>query len=208
MSIWGIVIAAGAGSRFGGPKHAGELGGKPLWEWARGALLEGGADGVVVVGPVPGGLPGGDRRQDSVSNGLAAVPHDTELIAVHDAARPLAPATLVADMVAVLKQTDATAVVPTLPLRDTVKEISASATVIRTLDRTQLVAVQTPQLFRAEVLRAAHAQFRGEATDDAAMVEAMGGSVMTVPGRRAAFKITYPEDMVLAEYFLKSGDRQ
>ena len=82
-------------------------------------------------GPVPGGLAGGERRQDSVSNGLSAVPDDIELIAVHDAARPLAPGSLVADMLAVLEQTDATAVVPTLPLRDTVKEISASATVIR-----------------------------------------------------------------------------
>ena len=200
--MWAIVVAAGGGSRFGGAKHDHELDGRPLWQWGRDALLEGGAASVVVVGPVEGGVPGGRRRQDSVANGLAVVPTEVEYVAIHDAARPLASALLVEDMHRLLIASDMDGVVPVVPLQDTVKEVAESRVVRRTLDRTQLVAVQTPQMFRADVLRAAHGAYVGDATDDAAMVEAMGGSVMTMAGERTALKITYPEDMVMARHYL------
>ena len=89
-SVWGIVVAGGSGLRFGGPKHSMELQGKPLWSWGRDMLVDAGVSHVVVVGPVPGGIPGGNRRRDSVAAGLAEIPDDVDYVIVHDAARPLA----------------------------------------------------------------------------------------------------------------------
>ena len=205
MSIWGVVVAAGTGSRFGGAKHEVDLGGRALWEWARDALVDSGADGVVVVGPVPGGVPGGDRRQDSVAAGLAHVPSGAAVISVHDAARPLAPAGMIKRMYTELNIAQVDGVVPVLTIQDTIKEVDGPR-IARTLDRTRLVAAQTPQVFRAHSLRRAHAEIDRDATDDAAMVEAIGGVVIVVPGERAAMKITYPEDLIVAEAFLDTGD--
>jgi len=204
MSIWGIVVAAGDGRRFGGAKQHFELKGRPLWEWSRDALIEGGVDDVVVVGLVPGGVEGGVRRRDSVAAGLARVPAQAAVIMVHDAARPLASSRLVARLCAHLVAEGVDCVVPVVPVRDTVVEVEGSR-VVRTLDRNRLVAVQTPQVFRAGALRKAHAEFEGDATDDASMVEAIGARVVTVSGERAAMKITYPEDMAIAESFLRKG---
>ena len=201
--MWGIVVAAGTGSRFGGNKHVAELAGRPLWQWASDALISAGAAGVIIVGPVPGGVAGGPRRQDSVANGLAQVPDDVELIAVHDAARPLASADLVRGMRRALASSAADGVVPTMPVRDTMKEVDDAGRIVRTLDRSALVAVQTPQLFRAASLRAAHRDVVGDATDDASMIELTGGTVITVPGEASALKITYPEDMVVAQHYLE-----
>jgi len=96
---------------------------------------------------------------------------------------------------------DVDAVVPAVPVRDTVKVV-VDGRVVRTVDRSRLVAVQTPQGFRADVLRAAHAAGDRDATDDAALVEAIGGTVVTVPGDPTNLKITYPEDLLLAEAVL------
>ncbi len=194
MSVWGIVVAAGEGRRFGGPKHARLLAGKPLWEWGRDALSEGGADGVVVVGDVPGGVPGGERRRDSVAAGLAAVPQAADLVVVHDAARPLASADLVRRVVARLGEGGADAVVPVLPVRDTLKEVEGGR-VTRTVERAGLVAVQTPQGFVADALRRAHDAGDEEATDDAQLVERIGGAVATVPGEPSNLKVTFPDDL-------------
>ncbi len=204
MRTWGIVVAAGSGSRFGGPKHVLELDGRPLWVWARDALLEGGVDEVTVVGPVPGGVAGGTRRQDSVAAGLAEVPAGIEVIAVHDAARPLASSGLVGRLLEALDAGDAHGVVPAVPVSDTIKVVDADR-IVSTLDRHSLVAVQTPQVFRAEWLRRAHGSAAGDATDDAAMVEAIGGTVITVPGEPAALKITYPGDVRAAVQHLEVG---
>ena len=199
--MWGIVAAAGSGSRFGGRKQEATLHGRPLWEWARDALLDGGAAQVVVVG-AEGGVPGGAQRRDSVAAGLAEVPAGADLIAVHDAARPLASARLVRALTEALRTEGAQGAVPALPIADTVKQIKGNL-VVATPDRAALAAAQTPQVFQAAALREAHARYPGPATDDAAMVEALGGRVVTVPGERAALKITFPEDLAAARAWLE-----
>ena len=201
MIAWGIVVAAGAGVRFGGDKHRARLGGRELWQWGRESLLAGGAAGVTVVGPVPGGVPGGVRRRDSVAAGLAAVPAHADAVLVHDAARPLATAQLVARVLDRLAAGDAPGVVPVIPLRDTIKETD-DATVVRTLDRDRLVAVQTPQGFRASVLREAHAEDEEDATDDALLLERRNHRVVTVNGEPWNLKVTFPEDLRVLEALL------
>ncbi len=194
MSLWGIVVAAGEGSRFGGPKHDCLLAGKPLWQWAADSLAAAGAADVVVVGAVRGGIPGGARRRDSVAAGLAAIPAGTELVLVHDAARPLASADLASRVVVRLEAGGADGVVPALAVRDTLKAVDGDR-VSHTVDRSALVAVQTPQGFLAEVLRRAHAAGDDDATDDAALVERIGGRVATVPGEPRNLKVTYADDL-------------
>lgn len=163
------------------------------------ADFEWGAEVVVV----PGGV---DRRQ-SVAHGLAALPPDVEIVLVHDAARPLAPPEL-AEAVAATVRDRAEACVPVVPLADTVKEVAGDQ-VVRTLDRSQLRAVQTPQGFRRTVLAKAHAwaatadpEETAKITDDASLVERIGGCVATIPGVQEAFKVTQPNDLLLAEALL------
>lgn len=201
MSFWGVVVAAGAATRYGSPKQTAQLGDAPLWQWAQRVLVAGGAAGVVLVGDVPEGLPGGDRRRDSVAIGLAAVPSDVEFVLVHDAARPLASESLVRAISIRLEQGDADGVVPVVPIRDTVKRVSAER-IIETVDRTELVLVQTPQGFVAEALRKAHASVEGDAPDDAYLVERAGGRVVSVPGEVSNLKITFPKDLIVAEGLL------
>ncbi|MCA1693111.1 MAG: 2-C-methyl-D-erythritol 4-phosphate cytidylyltransferase, partial [Actinobacteria bacterium] len=131
------------------------------------------------------------RRSDSVRQALAAIPVTADVIVVHDAARPLASPSLFAAVVAALD--DADGAVPGLQLADTVKRVR-DGQVIDTLDRAELVAVQTPQAFRAGVFRRAHAT-GADATDDAALVEAMGGCVVVVPGEPANTKLTSAGDL-------------
>ena len=208
--IWGIVVAAGSGSRFGALKHEVKLDGKALWEWARDALLDSGAYRVVVVGPVPGGVEGGPERHISVARGLTRVGEGATVVAVHDAARPLAPASMISRLYATLQERQPDGVVPVVPIPDAIKRLDVEdGRVLTTLSRADVVAAQTPQVFRAAVLRRAHAAFEvagsfGSAPDDAAMVEGIGGRVLTVPGERAAMKITYPEDLVMAEALARS----
>ncbi|MDH3470533.1 MAG: 2-C-methyl-D-erythritol 4-phosphate cytidylyltransferase [Acidimicrobiia bacterium] len=202
MSFWGVVVAAGAATRYGSPKQTAQLSDAPLWQWAQRALMAGGAAGVVLVGDVPNGVPGGERRRDSVANGLADVPADVEFILVHDAARPLASEALVRSIAIRLQQGDADGVVPVVPIRDTVKRVSGER-VIETVDRSELVMVQTPQGFTAEALRKAHASVEGDAPDDAYLVERAGGKVVSVPGEVSNLKITFPKDLVVAEGLLR-----
>jgi 2-C-methyl-D-erythritol 4-phosphate cytidylyltransferase len=141
---------------------------------------------------------GGAIRQESVALALAAVPDRFEIILVHDAARALAPGTLV-ESVAAAVRAGRDAVIPVLPVVDTIKEVAATGTVVGTVDRSVLRAVQTPQGFRRAILAAAHASAADEHTDDAGMVEKLGVRVHTVPGDGLAFKITRPMDLVVAE---------
>ncbi|MBN2112736.1 MAG: 2-C-methyl-D-erythritol 4-phosphate cytidylyltransferase [Acidimicrobiia bacterium] len=201
MTIHGILVAAGRGERFGGPKHAALLRGRPLWEWGREALRRGGVDELVVVGDVPGGVPGGARRRDSVWAGLAALPASACHVLIHDAARPLASADLVRRVIDRLLVGGVDAVVPVVPVRDTLKRVE-DGWVVRTVDRRDLVAAQTPQGFKVEVLRAAHRTGDDDAGDDAVMVEWIGGSVACVEGEVANLKVTYPGDLALAEAWL------
>jgi 2-C-methyl-D-erythritol 4-phosphate cytidylyltransferase len=155
---------------------------------------------------------GGQTRQESVRLGLAALPDDVGIVLVHDAARPLVPVDVV-DAVAAAVRGGAPAVVPALPLADTVKQVEPDAAggpelVVDTPERSRLRAVQTPQGFRRDVLTEAHDKLADQATDgsgatdDAAMVERIGVQVVVVPGHEEAFKVTRPIDLVLAEAVL------
>jgi 2-C-methyl-D-erythritol 4-phosphate cytidylyltransferase len=135
-----------------------------------------------------------------VRAGLAAVPAGATVIVVHDAARPLADRDLFERVIAAVRA-GADGAVPGLPVPDTIKRVGPSGDVIETLDRPALRAVQTPQAFAADVLRRAHAG-GGEATDDAALVEAAGGRVVVVDGDPANLKVTGPDDLVRAEGLL------
>lgn len=198
MIAWGVVVAAGRGTRFGGDKHEVLLGGRPLWEWARTALLEGGVSEVVVVGSVPDGIPGGDRRRDSVAAGLAAIPTSVSAVVVHDAARPLAGPGLVGRVLDRLAVGDVAGVVPGVAVRDTLKQVEDDR-VVRTVDRGPLISVQTPQAFLVEALRAAHAADDGDASDDAMLLEKAGEAVAWVEGDPANLKVTYPDDLLVLE---------
>jgi 2-C-methyl-D-erythritol 4-phosphate cytidylyltransferase len=144
---------------------------------------------------------GGPTRSASVRAGLAAVPAEAEVLVVHDAARPLATPALFERVVAAVRA-GADGAVPGLPVPDTIKRVDpGSGEVVETLDRPSLRAIQTPQAFSAAVLRRAH-ENGGDATDDAALVEAAGGRVVVVDGDPANLKITGPDDLVRAELLL------
>ena len=201
MIVHGILVAAGRGERFGGSKHAALLRGRPLWMWAEEALRHGGVDLVVRVGDVPGGVPGGERRRDSVRAGLEALPANASHVLVHDAARPLASADLVRRVIDRLLAGGVDAVVPVVPVRDTLKRVG-DGWVVETIARRGLAAAQTPQGFKVAVLRAAHEAGEGDAGDDAVLVEMMGGSVAAVEGEASNLKVTFPGDLALAEAWL------
>jgi 2-C-methyl-D-erythritol 4-phosphate cytidylyltransferase len=205
VEAWAIIVAGGGGTRFGRPKQYEQLGGRRVLDWAL-AAAGAACQGVVLV--VPGAdvetlagcqadvvVAGGARRSDSVRAGLAAVPARAEVIVVHDAARPLATGALWSAVLEAV-EAGADAAIPAVPVTDTIKRVE-DGTIIETVDRDQLVAVQTPQAFRAAVLRAAHAGV-GDATDDAALVEAAGGRVVTVPGEAHNLKITDTDDLEVA----------
>ncbi|MDP8959494.1 MAG: 2-C-methyl-D-erythritol 2,4-cyclodiphosphate synthase, partial [Actinomycetota bacterium] len=198
---WAVLVAGGKGKRFGGPKHRAELRGRPLWEWGRRALLEGGAAQVVVVGPVPGGVEGGSRRRDSVRAGLERVPDHVRFVLVHDAARPLASPALVKRVIERLRVGDVQGVVPALVVRDALKQVEGEW-VVGTIEREQVMTAQTPQGFVTQALKAAHAELEGDAADDAALVEKAGGEVVVIVGESANLKVTYPEDIDTAEALL------
>ena len=210
MSVWAIVVAAGAGERFGTTKQYEQLGDRRVLDWAleRARAV---ADGVVLVVPpdragesehgVDAVVAGGETRAGSVRAGLAAVPHEAEVVVVHDAARPLASAALFQRVVDAVRN-GADAAVPGVALADTVKVVD-DGTVVETLDRARLVAVQTPQAFAAPTLRRAH-EGGGEGTDDAALVEAIGGRVVVVPGEEANDKITTQHDLVVVRALIET----
>ena len=212
MSVWAVVVAAGSGRRFGGFKQYELLGHRMVVDWAVAAARTV-ADGVVLVVPperlragaerVDVVVAGGATRSASVRAGLAAVARDAGIVVVHDAARPLASPALFASVVAAVRA-GADGAVPGVPLSDTVKRVR-DGLVVATLDRDELVAVQTPQAFAASTLRRAHAG-GSEATADAALVEAAGGSVTVVPGDPANVKLTAVDDLAHAEQRLVTGN--
>jgi 2-C-methyl-D-erythritol 4-phosphate cytidylyltransferase len=200
MSVVGIVPAAGAGERLGAdvPKAFAVLGGRPLVEWSLDVLREV-CDRVVVAVPPdrvepPDLVAGGATRSESVRNAIEAAPEATVYV-IHDAARPLVTVELVRRCLDALEGFDGA--IAAAPVTDTVKEV-AEGRVIRTPDRSRLWAAQTPQVFRADVLRTA----AGEATDDAALVEAIGGRVCVVEAPRENLKVTTALDVRVAEMLL------
>lgn len=217
MSIVVIVPAAGTGSRFGSgiPKQFQPLAGKPLIQHViERFLLDEAVDRVVV--PVAEVLlsnvtnservmfvAGGETRQQSVIRGLAAA-GDAELIAVHDAARPLFSSTMFHAVIDAARELGAA--LPVMPVADTIHVMNEDATVARSLDRTQLGAAQTPQCFRAGILRdvlerAARENIEG--TDEAGLAARFGYTVKAVPGDPRNLKITVPEDLAIAESYLR-----
>ena len=204
--VWVIVVAAGSGRRFGGPKQYRPLAGRRVLDWSV-AAARSVADGVVlVVAPdeverpepeVDAVVVGASTRSGSVRAGLAAVPAPADVVVVHDAARPLADAALFAAVVAAVRD-GADAALPAVPVNDTLRTVGGGPA-----DREGLVAVQTPQAFRAGALRSAHAG-GAEATDDASLVEAEGGKVVVVDGSPDNLKITRPADLVVAEALLRA----
>jgi 2-C-methyl-D-erythritol 4-phosphate cytidylyltransferase len=144
-------------------------------------------------------IAGGVLRSDTVRCALAVIPADADVIVVHDAARPLAPPSLFREVVAAVAA-GADGAIPGLAPSDTVKRVDGDV-VVETIDRSELVLVQTPQAFRGDVLRAAHVG-APDATDDAALVERAGGKVVVVAGTPSANKITTPDDLVNMQRWL------
>ncbi|MFJ2608130.1 2-C-methyl-D-erythritol 4-phosphate cytidylyltransferase [Streptomyces sp. NPDC091279] len=225
-----VIPAAGRGVRLGpgAPKALRTLGGTPMLIHAVRALAASRAVSLVVVVAPPDGaaevrslldahalpertdflvVPGGESRQESVRLGLDALPPGHDIVLVHDAARPLVPVDTVDAVIEAVRE-GAPAVVPALPLADTVKEVEPATTpgtpepVLATPDRARLRAVQTPQGFDRETLLKAHSTITEDVTDDAGMVEKLGQRVVVVPGHEEAFKVTRPLDLVLAEAVL------
>ena len=225
-----VVPAAGRGERLGpgAPKALRSIGGVPMLVHAVRALAAArSVDLVVIAAPEDGVaevtalladhgivesgpgraatlvVSGGDTRQDSVARALVALPYDVDVVLVHDAARPLVPTSLVEAVVQTVRG-GADAVVPGLAVADTIKSIDRSEHVTGTLDRASLRAIQTPQGFRRHVLTDAHAAADpgAPATDDAGLVEALGGTVVVIPGHEEAFKVTRPFDLMVAEAVL------
>ncbi|TWE11629.1 2-C-methyl-D-erythritol 4-phosphate cytidylyltransferase [Rudaeicoccus suwonensis] len=208
-----VVVAAGLGTRLGAgmPKALVALRGRTLVEHAVTAARDV-ADHLVVVAPATHVtrfeelLPavtvvaGGAERTDSVAAGLAAVPAAAQVVLVHDAARALAPVALFRRVIAAVAG-GADAVVPGLPVTDTIKAVDSDRVVTATPDRATLRAIQTPQGFRRAALEAAHSGGH-LATDDAALVERAGGRVVVVDGDPSAIKITVQADLTTAERLL------
>lgn len=206
--VWTIIVAGGSGQRFGQPKQFALLGGRPVVAWSVDAARPWSTGTVLVVPPgttedygADVVVEGGSMRSASVRAGLAQVPDDAEVVVVHDAARPLASAALFEAVIDAVTTGGADGAIPGTEVRDTIKRIDAAQQVIDTLDRAALVAVQTPQAFRADVLRRAHGD-GDDATDDASLVEALGATVRVVPGEARNLKITTPDDLRAAEQFL------
>ncbi|MEZ7002812.1 2-C-methyl-D-erythritol 4-phosphate cytidylyltransferase [Streptomyces sp. AD55] len=226
-----VIPAAGRGVRLGpgAPKALRALGGTPMLIHAVRAMAASRAVSLVVVVAPPDGatevkglldahtlpegtdvlvVPGGETRQESVRRGLEVLPSGAyDVVLVHDAARPLVPVETV-DAVIEAVRAGAPAVVPALPLADTVKQVGPAEVpgtpepVVATPERALLRAVQTPQGFDHDTLVRAHTTVTGEVTDDASMVERLGLPVVVVPGHEEAFKVTRPLDLVLAEAVL------
>lgn len=218
-----MIAAAGSGERLGagGPKAFAEVFGRSLLAWSLAAFdAAESIEGVVVVAPRRGEdraaaaaeaagvevevVPGGEHRSQSVASGLEAV--GSELVVVHDAARPLVTAELIDEVVRRLDfDPEITGVIAATPVTDTIKEASVSRRVLRTPERSRLWAVQTPQAFRTAGLReaiASHPDELGTVTDDAMLVERFGGEVLIHQASADNIKVTTPRDLQIAAMLL------
>jgi 2-C-methyl-D-erythritol 4-phosphate cytidylyltransferase/2-C-methyl-D-erythritol 2,4-cyclodiphosphate synthase len=219
-----VVVAAGRGQRLAAPdKVLLPLAGQPMLAWSLAAIADTPQIGTVVVvagehtlaavealvqargfHKVAAIVPGGERRQDSVAAGLAALPAQTEVVLIHDGARPLADADLFRRCAEGAAATGA--VIAAMPVADTLKRVPAADRVISgTVDRSSLWAAQTPQAFRLDVLQRAFAANAGaDVTDEALLCEAAGIPVRVVPASSANLKVTHPEDVAVAEALLRA----
>jgi 2-C-methyl-D-erythritol 4-phosphate cytidylyltransferase len=222
LAVWAVLAAAGKGERLGSdrPKAFARLGGRPLLAESLERLD--GSDWLdqIVIAAAPGweepsilvaeeivatkvhsAVTGGETRSESVRLALEAVPEDAAAVVVHDAARPLVPEDVIERVLTALGE-GWDGAVPTLPLADTIKRVEGDR-VVETLAREALVAVQTPQAFVADVLRAALAGDVSDATDCSSLVEARDGRVKAVPGDPRLLKVTDEDDLALVESWLE-----
>jgi 2-C-methyl-D-erythritol 4-phosphate cytidylyltransferase len=224
VDVIALIMAAGTGERFGTRKQASSVNGRPMLAWSAG-VLAGSArvSGLVLVAP-PGEeealrgalagesarklvavVSGGATRQDSVYNGLERVPAGASHVLIHDAARPCLSARLRDRVIDALQVHDA--VVPAVSVTDTlIRDVEAGVDAI--LDRAHIAGVQTPQGFRIDLIRRAHraARDRGfRSSDDGSLVLALGEKVATVAGERTNLKVTFRDDLMIAEAILKNG---
>jgi 2-C-methyl-D-erythritol 4-phosphate cytidylyltransferase len=224
-ATWAVIVAAGRGNRLGldRPKAFAKLSGRPLLAESLERLDSSDwIDAIVVVAPeeweepsillaeeigagkVSACVTGGATRADSVRAGVAEVPEDALVVFVHDAARPLLPAEVVERVLAPLGE-GWDGAVPSLPVADTLKRTDGEGTVVETVDRTGLYAVQTPQAFLAPALREALTGALGSVTDCAALVEGRGGRVRLVEGDARLLKVTTASDLAFVEGLLSSS---
>jgi 2-C-methyl-D-erythritol 4-phosphate cytidylyltransferase len=222
---WAILVAAGAGERLGGdrPKAFAELAGRPLLaeslerldtsEWIDAIVVAappGWEEPVIllaeelVASKVAAVVTGGASRAESVRNGLAEVPEDALVVLVHDAARPLVDDAMIERLLGRLAE-GVDGVVPGVSIGDTVKRVDGGI-VAETIDRATLVAVQTPQAFVADRVRAAYARELAGATDCASLVERAGGRVAVVPGDPRLVKVTTAHDLELVTRLLEASE--
>lgn len=217
--VGALVPAAGKGERLGpgAPKALREIAGTPMLVHAVKALAASPMVEVVIVAAPEGSVDevrallarqefsadvsvvaGGDTRPESVARALISLPDDVDVVLVHDAARPLVPVEVVTGVANAVREGHE-AVIPVVPVIDTVKSVSEDGCILGTVPRDQLRATQTPQGFRREVLQRAHAEVDSPVTDDAGMVESLGITVHAIDGHEEAFKVTKPLDFLLAE---------
>ncbi len=206
MEVWAIVVAAGSGTRFGRLKQLDPLGPKRVLDWSVDAMPS--PQRTIIVVPADQietiNLPdhtvvaGGATRSASVRAGLAALPSSASHVLIHDGARPLVSPAVIARVVQAMKTADG--VIPVIPVTDTLRHHDGSP-----VDRSELVAVQTPQGFSVSILQTAHAS-GNDATDDAGLVTAAGGVVVHVEGDPANIKVTVPSDLLVAEALLRERD--
>lgn len=230
QETYAVVVAAGSGRRLGSevPKQYLPLAGKPLLIHSLVSLnSHSQVDAIVlVVGPgweergrqlahkykinkLTTVITGGQQRQQSVYRGLLAVPNHGKIVLIHDGARPFLAADLISRMITAARRTGAA--VPVIPVKDTVKVIGPGGFIKETLDRSQLVAAQTPQSFLRDVIIKAHQDAAAErfaGTDDAMLVEKMGLPVEMVPGDENNIKITTPLDLQWAKLMLGKSDEE
>ena len=227
MKFSAIIVAAGAGIRFGAsiPKQFFALGGRPVLAWSletfdRSSLI----NELIVVAPLADDgsaieiterwvhrvpvkvVPGGLTRQESVKSGLDAVNPGCEWVAVHDAARPLVTPTQIEAVYFMAREIGGAAILA-IPVWDTVKVVDEDGLIIRSQDRNRLYLAQTPQVCRKEDLRSAYklAEDKGiRATDEAGLLEVLGVAVGVVEGSSSNFKITTQEDLKIAEALITS----
>ena len=233
-----IILAGGTGERFGkeGGKQLVEIGGKPILTWSVEAFDAVGDIGLIVivcpaerqgeylskaVDPFSFATPivvaaAGSTRQDSAFSGLELVPEEFEYVVMHDGARPLISADLIAHTIATLKgNIDADGAVVAHPAIDTLKVVE-NGVIVGTPDRSVFWNAQTPQVFRAGIYRRAHASALSDGfvgTDDSSLIERLGGRVLVVEGKRDNIKLTVPEDYLMLvaavrERYLKQKGEQ
>ncbi|MFT4577775.1 MAG: 2-C-methyl-D-erythritol 4-phosphate cytidylyltransferase [Nitrospinales bacterium] len=226
MSVCAVVPAGGAGTRMGGtvPKQFQELSGKPILYYTLKTLQNCGLiSELILVVPekeydkacvdwlgkpeiVTKVVIGGEKRQDSVYNGFCEVSPQTEIVLVHDGVRPFLSHRMIQESVDVAREYGAA--ITAIPVHDTIKRVDASGLVSQTVDREGLWRVQTPQVFRYELLQEAFKKANSEkfyGTDEGTLIEHLGKPVKVVEGSEQNIKITRPEDLGLSEIFISKA---